>query len=362
MKILIIGASGLLGKAVTEELKDYEIFTPTSNELDITKREKVEKYVLEKLPNIIINCAAYTNVDKAEEEKEYAYNINCIGTLNLAQICNNYNITLIHISTDYVFDGKKAQYYSYKEDDELYLNPTTMYGITKLQGEKKIINFCEKYYILRTSWLFGDGKNFIRTIISLSKENSEINVVNDQFGNPTYTVDLAQSKIYVFKINGIKYELQNEIKLNEQEQPRHLICYKRNIYILCENTSKIISLKYEDGQFIQTQEIATLNSKEKILNMPSAIRRYKKYIFVSNRGENTISIFRIHKYGTLQRAGYFRTKGENPRDFNILNNGKILVVANQNSNEVLTFKINYKKNEVINIDKIQIEQPVCVEK
>ena len=90
MKILIIGASGLLGKAVTEELKDYEIFTPTSNELDITKREKVEKYVLEKLPNIIINCAAYTNVDKAEEEKEYAYNINCIGTLNLAQICNNY--------------------------------------------------------------------------------------------------------------------------------------------------------------------------------------------------------------------------------------------------------------------------------
>ena len=192
MKILIIGASGLLGKAVTEELKDYEIFTPTSNELDITKREKVEKYVLEKLPNIIINCAAYTNVDKAEEEKEYAYNINCIGTLNLAQICNNYNITLIHISTDYVFDGKKAQYYSYKEDDELYLNPTTMYGITKLQGEKKIINFCEKYYILRTSWLFGDGKNFIRTIISLSKENSEINVVNDQFGNPTYTVDLER--------------------------------------------------------------------------------------------------------------------------------------------------------------------------
>ena len=212
MKIFIIGASGLLGKAVTEEFKNYEIFTPTSKELDITKREKVEKYVLEKLPNNIINCAAYTNVDKAEEEKEQAYNINCVGTLNLAQICNKYNITLIHISTDYVFDGKKAQYYSYKEDDDLYLNPRTMYGITKLQGEKNIINLCKKYYILRTSWLFGDGKNFIRTIIRLSKENSEINVVNDQFGNPTYTVDLARI-IKQIIIKQISYGIYNATNL-----------------------------------------------------------------------------------------------------------------------------------------------------
>ena len=107
MKILIIGANGLLGKAVTNELKEYQILTPTSVELNITKREETEKYILDNLPDIIINCAAYTNVDKAEEEKEHAYNINCVGTLNLARICNNYNITLIHISTDYVFDGKK---------------------------------------------------------------------------------------------------------------------------------------------------------------------------------------------------------------------------------------------------------------
>lgn len=225
--------------------------------------------------------------------------------------------------------------------------------------------YIDKEYIIAASYhdsniLIINSKSKKSSLVKIEK--SKIHNVGKLFKELYYAVDLAQSKIYVFKINGIKYELQNEIKLNEQEQPRHLICYKRNIYILCENTSKIISLKYEDGQFIQTQEIATLNSKEKILNMSSAIRRYKKYIFVSNRGENTISIFRIHKYGTLQRAGYFRTKGENPRDFNILNNGKILVVANQNSNEVLTFKINYKKNEVINIDKIQIEQPVCVEK
>lgn len=212
MKILIIGASGLLGKAVTEELKKYQIFTPTLMELDITKREKIEKYVLDKLPDIIINCAAYTNVDKAEKEKKLAYNINCIGTLNLSQICSSYNITLIHISTDYVFDGKKDRYYSYKEDDELYLKPMTVYGITKLQGEKNIINLCKKYYILRTSWLFGDGKNFIRTIIRLSKENSEINVVNDQFGNPTYTVDLARI-INQIIIKQIPYGIYNATNL-----------------------------------------------------------------------------------------------------------------------------------------------------
>ena len=225
--------------------------------------------------------------------------------------------------------------------------------------------YIDKKYIIAASYhdsniLIINQKNKKSSLVKIEK--SKIHNVGKLFKELYYAVDLAKSKIYIFKINGIKYELQNEITLNEQEQPRHLICYKRNIYILCENTSKIISLKYEDGQFIQIQEVTTLNSKEKILNMPSAIRRYKKYIFVSNRGENTISIFRIDKYGTLQKAGYFRTRGQTPRDFNILNNGRILVVANQNSNEVLTFKINYKKNEVNNIDQIQIEQPVCVEK
>ena len=96
--------------------------------------------------------------------------------------------------------------------------------------------------------------------------------------------------------------------------------------------------------------------------MSSAIRRFKRYIFVSNRGENTISIFKIDRLRKLQNIGYFSTRGETPRDFNIVSNGRILVVANQDSNEVLTFKINYKKNKVINLDRVQIEQPVCIEK
>ena len=193
-------------------------------------------------------------------------------------------------------------------------------------------------------------------------EKSKIHNVGKLFKEFYYAVDLEQSKIYIFKINGIKYELQNEIILDKKEQPRHLICYKRNIYILCENTSKIINFEYKDGKFMCIQEITTLNLKEKIINMPSAIRRFKRYIFVSNRGENTISIFKIDRFGKLQNIGYFSTRGKTPRDFNIVSNGRILVVANQDSNEVLTFKINYKKNEVINLDQIRIEQPICVEK
>lgn len=225
--------------------------------------------------------------------------------------------------------------------------------------------YINKKYIIAGSYhnsniLIINRKNKKSNLVKIEK--SKIHNVGKLFKNLYYAVDLEKSKIYIFRINNSKYIFQKEITLNKQEQPRHLICYKKNLYILCENTSKIINFKYKDGQFIHIQEITTVNSKGKIFNMPSAIRRYKRYIFVSNRGENTISIFRIDKYGILQKIGYFSTRGETPRDFNIVNNGKILVVANQNSNEVLTFKINCKKNEVINLDRIRIGQPVCVEK
>lgn len=225
--------------------------------------------------------------------------------------------------------------------------------------------YINKKYIIAGSYhnsniLIINRKNKKSNLVKIEK--SKIHNVGKLFKNLYYAVDLEKSKIYIFRINNSKYKFQKEITLNKQEKPRHLICYKKNLYILCENTSKIINFKYKDGQFIHIQEITTVNSKGKILNMPSAIRRYKRYIFVSNRGENTISIFRIDKYGILQKIGYFSTRGKTPRDFNIVNNGKILVVANQNSNEVLTFKINCKKNEVINLDRVRIEQPVCVEK
>ena len=125
-------------------------------------------------------------VDKAEEEPEKAEKINVIGTKNLALVAKQNNITLIHISTDYVFDGEKNIEILYTEEDKV--NPKSVYGKTKYQSELEVQNNCEKYYIFRTSWLFGDGDNFVRTMMKLGKENKEIRVVNDQFGSPTYCI------------------------------------------------------------------------------------------------------------------------------------------------------------------------------
>ena len=128
-------------------------------------------------------------VDKAEEESEKAEKINVIGTKNLALVAKQNNITLIHISTDYVFDGNKDLNLLYTEEDKT--NPKSVYGKTKFQSELEVQKNCKEYYIFRTSWLFGDGNNFVRTMIKLGKEKSEISVVNDQFGSPTYCIDLA---------------------------------------------------------------------------------------------------------------------------------------------------------------------------
>lgn len=192
MKILIIGANGLLGKAVRNEFEKEELLIPNSKELDITEKVLLTEYIEKEKPDIIINCAAYTNVDKAEEEKEIAYKVNSIGPLNLAQICQDNDILLVHISTDYVMDGKRNINEEYEEDDKKHLFPNTVYGRTKLEGDNNIVRNCSKYYIFRTSWLFGDGKNFIRTILELSKTKKELDIVNDQYGNPTYSVDLAK--------------------------------------------------------------------------------------------------------------------------------------------------------------------------
>lgn len=189
MKILITGANGMLAKAVRNELKDEELILTDVAELDITDLEAVRKFVQANKPQYIINCAAYTAVDKAEEQLDLARKINADGPKNLAISANENNCTLVHISTDYVFGGDKDINEVYSEDEEK--KPSSVYGITKLEGENAIINNCSKYYIFRTAWLYGDGNNFVRTMLNLGKEKDEINVVSDQHGSPTYAVDLA---------------------------------------------------------------------------------------------------------------------------------------------------------------------------
>ena len=189
MKILITGANGMLAKAVREKFKNEELILTDVAELDITNLKKVEEFVGGCKPNVIINCAAYTAVDKAEEDLDLARKINADGPKNLAIAAKKVNSTLVHISTDYVFGGNLSLEEIYKEDDEKA--PETVYGITKLEGENAIIANTEKYYIFRTAWLYGDGNNFVRTMLKLGKEKESLNVVADQHGSPTYALDLA---------------------------------------------------------------------------------------------------------------------------------------------------------------------------
>ncbi len=190
MKILITGAKGMLAKAVINQFKDNnELILTDVSELDITDEKSTNEFITKVKPKYIINCAAYTAVDKAEEDVELAEKVNSIGPKNLAVAARKNEATLIHISTDYVFNGELDISKSYIENDEIA--PVTVYGKTKAEGEKNIIENCDKYYILRTAWLYGDGNNFVRTMIKLGKEKNEVNVVNDQHGSPTYTVDLA---------------------------------------------------------------------------------------------------------------------------------------------------------------------------
>jgi len=191
MNILVTGSAGQLGKEIQKlsaGLMDNFFFTD-AEDLDITEQNLLNTYVGLNKINFIVNCAAYTAVDKAESEPQKAELINKIGPLNLAVVCSDFNIPLIHISTDFVFDGNKNS--PYIETD--LTNPLSVYGKTKLEGEQEIIKKAPTFAIIRTSWLYSEfGSNFVKTILRLGREKSEIKIVADQLGSPTYARDLAK--------------------------------------------------------------------------------------------------------------------------------------------------------------------------
>ena len=192
MKALITVITGQLGydiKRTLEELGYTDIVAPTYLEMDITNEDQVASYILNNKPDIIYHCAAYTAVDKAEEEQEKCYNINVLGTRYIAKYANRVGAKLIYISTDYVFHGDKDGLYEPTDP----INPVNYYGKTKYLGEQEVITNTSNYIITRISWVFGlNGNNFIKTMLRLATTHSELNVVSDQIGSPTYTKDLSK--------------------------------------------------------------------------------------------------------------------------------------------------------------------------
>lgn len=202
MKVLVTGVKGQLGYDVVNELtKRGHIAIGTDiEEMDITDKESVETVIKGNAPETVIHCAAYTAVDAAEDNVELCRKINAEGTQNIADVCKELDIKMIYISTDYVFDGEGEK--PWEPEDER--TPLNVYGQTKYEGELAVQNTLDKYFIVRIAWVFGvNGKNFIKTMLNLGKTRDSLTVVNDQFGSPTYTYDLA--KLLVDMVETDKY-------------------------------------------------------------------------------------------------------------------------------------------------------------
>ena len=202
--ILVTGSTGQLGSDVVKELlkRGYSTLSPNRSELNLCSEDNIRNYILNSNCEAIVHCAAYTQVDKAEDEKDLCIKINATATKHIVKCAKILDIPMIYISTDYVFDGTKDG--EYTENDET--NPINIYGESKLAGEKYVQEILDKYYIVRTSWVFNiNGKNFIETMLRLSKANNQLSIVNDQIGSPTYTKDL--SRLLVDMLETSKYGL-----------------------------------------------------------------------------------------------------------------------------------------------------------
>lgn len=198
MKICIIGHKGMLGQdmMIEAQKENHDVVGVDIDEIDITKLDSVLEVIGKIEPDVIINCAAYTAVDLCEEKVDLAHAVNGAGPGNIGMVAKELNIKVVHISTDYVFDGDSKD--AYIEDS--LTNPKSVYGKSKLAGEQKLIAATDKFYILRIAWLYGEhGNNFVKTISNLAKDRDSLKVVNDQFGSPTWTVNVCSQILKILK-------------------------------------------------------------------------------------------------------------------------------------------------------------------
>lgn len=202
MKVFVTGVKGQLGYDVVKELekRGLEAIGVDIDEMDITDAASVDEVITKANPDAVIHCAAYTAVDAAEDNIDLCRRVNADGPMNIAKVCKKLDIPMVQISTDYVFDGQGTR--PWEPDDAC--GPLSVYGLTKYEGEQAVISTLDKYFIVRIAWVFGiNGKNFVKTMLNLGQTRDYLTVVNDQFGSPTYTYDLA--KLLVDMVQSDKY-------------------------------------------------------------------------------------------------------------------------------------------------------------
>ena len=266
--IWLIGNKGMLGQDVEKLFKRKRLsYLASDKEVDITNYPILQEWTKNIELAWIINCSGYTEVDKAEKEIEKAFLINQYGVRNISKIATEKQAKLVHISTDYVFNGEKNMPLSYMEDEKT--EPINLYGESKLAGEREIKETLKKYFILRTAWLYGiGGKNFVSTMLKLFREKEEIKVVSDQWGSPTYTVDLAEVILKMINNDSAKfgiYHFTNEGVTNWYEFARTIYKKAKRVGLIEGNKKiEIQPIKTEDYPTAARRPIYSVLSKDKI--------------------------------------------------------------------------------------------------
>jgi dTDP-4-dehydrorhamnose reductase len=269
--IWLIGNKGMLGNDVEKLLKERGlVYWASDREIDISDYKALEKFGKDKKIKWVINCAGYTKVDKAEEEIDEAFKLNKDGVRNIAIFSEKKQIRLIHISTDYVFDGRQkgeGDAAAYTEDDKTH--PINIYGKSKLAGEEEIKKMLEGYFIIRTAWLYGSqGNNFVSTMLRLFKEKEAIKVVDDQWGSPTYTVDLAGAILKIIEDESVKYGIYhftNEGVTNWYKFARAIYGKAKKLNLISTGKKVVLkAIKTEEYPTAAAMPKNSILSKEKI--------------------------------------------------------------------------------------------------
>lgn len=279
MKVLVTGVKGQLGHDVMDELskRGIDSIGVDIDEMDITDALSVDKVLKEANPDAVIHCAAYTAVDAAEDNVELCRKVNADGTQNIANICKELDCKMVYISTDYVFDGEGTR--PWEPDDERH--PLNVYGQTKYEGELAVENTLEKYFIVRIAWVFGvNGKNFIKAVLNKAKTTDTLTVVEDQFGSPTYTYDLARLLVDMVETDKYGfYHATNEGICNWYEFACEIFRQAGvKVTVVPVSSSEYPAKAKRPSNSRMSKEKLTLNGFEKLPSWQDALKRYLKEI------------------------------------------------------------------------------------